>query len=507
MAGIPWLIDVLRAAGVQVVEEGDWRNRGVSGSFNPIGVLWHHTAARSSATNPAPALGTVINGRSDLQGPLCHALVDYNGVFHLVSANRANHAGPARASGPIPAGDGNTMLVGWEIDYDGVNQHMTPAQYTESLKATAAVLRQLGRDASYARGHRETSTTGKIDPSFIDLDVMRSDVAALIAGGGAVPGQAYRYGDQQHFAAVSTTGTLTNLSWSPSTNIVRPDWGGAQLVGRPLGYIHNNQQHVFARGSDNTIRHWWQAGTGAPVLDNWGTTGRVMSNPSGFAYGGQQHLFYRNPDGNLEHKFWDQGTDQITTGVWAGGPFVGNPFAFVHKDQQHIFARDAAGALKHWYWFPGGSPSNDNWGIASGVASDPTGFSNGSQHHIFFRNTDGQLQHRFSDDPSGQILGDIWTGGPFVGNPHAITHRDQQHVFARKENGDLLHFYWSPTIDPPANDNWGAVGVVAGDPVGLSTSDGHHVFYRTANGSVEHKVFLDASAQLITDNWGGTLAP
>jgi hypothetical protein len=60
MATIPWLADVLRVAGVQVVEEADWRNRAVSGSFDPIGVLWHHTAATSSATNPAPALGVVI---------------------------------------------------------------------------------------------------------------------------------------------------------------------------------------------------------------------------------------------------------------------------------------------------------------------------------------------------------------------------------------------------------------------------------------------------------------
>jgi hypothetical protein len=283
MATIPWLADVLRGAGVQVVEEGNWLGRAVSVSFNPIGVLWHHTAAASSPTNPHPALNTVINGRSDLQGPLAQALVDYNGVFHVISAGRCNHAGAARASGPIPAGDGNTMLIGWEIDYDGVNQHMTDAQYSASLKATAAVLRQLGRDASYARGHRETSTTGKIDPSFINLDSMRADVAALLAGGGAVAGQAYRYGDQQHFAAANTGGTLTNLSWSPATNIVRPDWGGATAVGKAVGYTHNGQQHVFVRGSDNTLRHWWQAGTGAPVMDNWGTAGRALSNTTGFA--------------------------------------------------------------------------------------------------------------------------------------------------------------------------------------------------------------------------------
>ncbi|MEO3778403.1 N-acetylmuramoyl-L-alanine amidase [Micromonospora sp. B11E3] len=185
MATIPWLADVLRAAGVQVVEEGDWRNRMRPGDFNPIGVLWHHTAATSSATNPHPALNICINGRSDLPGPLCQALVDYHGVFHIISAGRANHAGTARASGPIPAGDGNTMLIGWEIDYNGVSQEMTAAQYNASIAATAAVLKQLGKDSSYARGHRETSTTGKIDPSFIDLNVMRADVAAKMSGGTA----------------------------------------------------------------------------------------------------------------------------------------------------------------------------------------------------------------------------------------------------------------------------------------------------------------------------------
>ncbi|WP_328424095.1 N-acetylmuramoyl-L-alanine amidase [Micromonospora sp. NBC_00389] len=183
MATIPWLVDVLRAAGVQVVVEGDWLNRMRPGSFDPIGVLWHHTAATSSASNPHPALNICINGRSDLAGPLCQALVDYNGVFHVISAGRCNHAGASGGSGPIPAGDGNTLMIGWEIDYNGVNQQMTAAQYNASIAATAAVLTRLGRDSSYARGHRETSTSGKIDPSFIDLNVMRADVAAKMSGG------------------------------------------------------------------------------------------------------------------------------------------------------------------------------------------------------------------------------------------------------------------------------------------------------------------------------------
>jgi hypothetical protein len=56
---------------------------------------------------------------------------------------------------------------------------MTAAQYTASVRATAAVLQRLGRDASHARGHRETSTENKIDPSFVNLDTMPADVAIV----------------------------------------------------------------------------------------------------------------------------------------------------------------------------------------------------------------------------------------------------------------------------------------------------------------------------------------
>lgn len=181
MPAIPWLADVLRNEGVEVVEEGDWQNHFVDGEFEAFGVLWHHTAGpASSPENPHPSLDICINGREDLPGPLCHALVDFNGVFHVISAGRANHAGKSGGAGPIPEGDGNTMLVGWEIDYDGVDQHMSEAQYEAAKKATAAVLREFGTDAEHARGHLETSTSGKIDPAHVDLDAMRAEVAELL---------------------------------------------------------------------------------------------------------------------------------------------------------------------------------------------------------------------------------------------------------------------------------------------------------------------------------------
>lgn len=256
MVTIPWLIDVLQAEGVSVVQEGDWRNRYRPGSFDPIGVLWHHTAgSTTSASNPYPSLNVCINGRSDLAGPLCHALVDYFGVFHLISAGRANHAGAARASGPIPAGDGNTMLVGWEIDYNGVSQTMSAAQYDASLKATAAVLRHLGRDSSYARGHRETSTSGKIDPYGVNLDTMRSQVATILGG---TPPPSYQ----------ATVDNSTPGRFTASAN-----WGTSSYSGQRFGADYRFANPVAASDpawykfnipatANYRVEAWWPANAG-----------------------------------------------------------------------------------------------------------------------------------------------------------------------------------------------------------------------------------------------------
>jgi len=282
MATIPWLVDVLRGAGVQVVIEGNWLNRMRPGSFDPIGVLWHHTAATSSASNPHPALNVCINGRPDLAGPLCQALVDYHGVFHVISAGRCNHAGASRGSGPIPAGDGNTLMIGWEIDYNGVNQQMTAAQYNASVAATAAVLTRLGRDASYARGHRETSTTGKIDPSFIDLNTMRSDVAARMSGGGG--------------GWTSTVDNTTAGRFTASAN-----WGTSSYSAQRHGADYRFAEPVAASdpawykfavpaNGNYRVEAWWPANAGynsaAPYVIAT-TTGNQTVNVDQRANGGQ----------------------------------------------------------------------------------------------------------------------------------------------------------------------------------------------------------------------------
>lgn len=166
MADATWL--ARRLYGDEFLAVGErpgWRTRGRPGSFSPYGVLMHHTGARSSRANPTPSMNTVINGRPDLPGPLCHLLVGYDGVVHIIAAGRTNHAGDAKASGPMPAGDGNAMYIGIEVDYaPQLNQTPSAAQVNAAMEAAAAVITHLGHGQTYVRAHLETSRTGKWDP-------------------------------------------------------------------------------------------------------------------------------------------------------------------------------------------------------------------------------------------------------------------------------------------------------------------------------------------------------
>lgn len=168
MGHVDWLYHRLRGDEFLAVDRvGAWKDRGRPGSFAPRGVLLHHTGVKSMKATPAPALHSVIHGRPDLTGPLCHVLVGRDGICRIIAAGRANHAGTAVASGPMPAGDGNTLYVGIEVDYApqaDFFQGPSAEQYQASWQAAAAIVTRLGHGARHVRYHRETSITGKWDP-------------------------------------------------------------------------------------------------------------------------------------------------------------------------------------------------------------------------------------------------------------------------------------------------------------------------------------------------------
>jgi hypothetical protein len=181
---LAWLPDALRAAGLEVRETPGWSERRRPWAFDPVGVLMHHTAFRATTADPAPALETVVEGRTGLRGPLCHLLVDRDAVCHVIAVGRANHAGEARESGPVRGGDGNAQYVGIEIDYapqEPYGQRPTAEQGVAAVTAAAVIVKRLGTDASHVRYHAETSTAGKWDPgNTIDADEFRSRVAAVL---------------------------------------------------------------------------------------------------------------------------------------------------------------------------------------------------------------------------------------------------------------------------------------------------------------------------------------
>lgn len=161
------LYDRLVAGGLAVV---DHRRPGYKNlTFNPQAVMLHHTASGAGSGN-APSLNTVLFGRPDLPGPLCHILIGRDGTIYAITDGYANHAG--RVDEPWS----NYSLVGIEIENDGVGEPYSEA----TLFAALEVVRVLAYGTCV--GHKEICVPRgrKIDPSF-DMDWFRSILETAVA--------------------------------------------------------------------------------------------------------------------------------------------------------------------------------------------------------------------------------------------------------------------------------------------------------------------------------------
>lgn len=184
-----WLEDVLRAAlgDRLVVDNPDWRERGVGGEMGDIwGVMIHHTG------NDRETVELITNGRSDLAGPLSQCLITPDGKCHLIAVGPCNHAGIGSYPG-IGSNNGNERLIGFEcawpkIKADGSydkNQRWPDAQIITMRDATAAVLKFLEADHTHVIGHKEWATRApnvKWDPGNIDMNWFRGEVKKDLDG-------------------------------------------------------------------------------------------------------------------------------------------------------------------------------------------------------------------------------------------------------------------------------------------------------------------------------------
>jgi peptidoglycan hydrolase-like protein with peptidoglycan-binding domain len=179
-----WLPEVLRAAGVQVNEYPGWKTRSrplSTGSFKAAGLMFHHDA---SGPGPSPSVAHWIAevATPSAPPPASQIWVDYHGVWHVIAAGRANHAGTGGGSGAAPAArwvpvnSGNSCLIGVETDHT-TGEQWPQGQYDAIVLGFAAILRHLGLPASRAVAHKEYAPGRKVDPAGVDMDTFRAQVA------------------------------------------------------------------------------------------------------------------------------------------------------------------------------------------------------------------------------------------------------------------------------------------------------------------------------------------
>lgn len=172
------IVQHLRAWGLTVTETSGWQTRGADFPAQPLVIVDHHTGTPDSAKGDYPTLNVVINGRSDLQGPLCQFGLGRSGTVYLIAAGKANHAGKGAWDG---VNVGNSRSVGVEAESAGGGR-WTRQQLEAYPILNAALCAFFTIPARRVCAHRESALPHgrKDDPVGIDMDVMRAKVAQLL---------------------------------------------------------------------------------------------------------------------------------------------------------------------------------------------------------------------------------------------------------------------------------------------------------------------------------------
>lgn len=331
------------------------------------------------------------------------------------------------------------------------------------------------------------------------------------AGEGAVSGsRAAVFGDSQNVFTVRADGALAHSWWEPGSDpqIETLPAVGVRVVGQPVAFVTDHQQHVYARGQNNHLYTWetnevsggWATAdlttAAAPNLD-------IVGDPTGFAYGEDQHVFARGSDGHLHHWFYVSASDSQHADDW-GGQLTGTPAAYLWGSSMNVVGRGPDGALWRWWW-QASDPSYlhlASWGGQLAADATPTayGFAEGAQE-VFARDPAGNLLNWSYDQKVGQLaVQDLTaaTGLRPAGNPVGYQYGAEKHVFFRDAgNGHLDHIWLRPTL---GHDDWTAAssGNVVGDMTGMNyhnaeqhvfSAEGQHWWWTQADDVVRHDVW------------------
>lgn len=182
------MADVLRAAGLRVMETPGWQQRAYPkwGGYTamPTHVMVHHTASKAT---PPQDLNYILNTPLS---PIGNLYLDRSGVFWIVAAGQAvtNGKGSSQPwAGGVPDDQMNHYSISIEAANDGVGEPWPVAQTDAYVRGCKALCVAYGIPSSHVRGHFEWAPGRKIDPAgpspwaigkaSWDMNRFRTDVA------------------------------------------------------------------------------------------------------------------------------------------------------------------------------------------------------------------------------------------------------------------------------------------------------------------------------------------
>jgi hypothetical protein len=169
------LADILRNAGLDVIEVAGWKTRGHGVMSSVKGILAHHTAG--PATGDFPSLNVVRDGRPDLSGPLAHLGLGRSGTWYVIAAGRCYHAGSTIDDSIF----GNPNAIGIEAEGTGIpstntgHAYWPNVQYESYVRGVKALQAAYGVPTAHVLGHKEAAVPAgrKPDPNF-SMDEFRA---------------------------------------------------------------------------------------------------------------------------------------------------------------------------------------------------------------------------------------------------------------------------------------------------------------------------------------------
>jgi len=187
--GTIWLLslpDVLRGAGLRVVEHPGWETRArSSGGYDAVlAVQVHHTASKTSPENDQ----AYIWHNADSE-PIGACYLGRDGVWTVGCAGATNTSGSGGPLGAIPLDAANRYVISVEAANDGVGEPWPWVQTDSYLTGVTALCAAYGLSTRHpdVHSHKEW-TSRKIDPAgpspwaqgsaSWNMDAFRADLGA-----------------------------------------------------------------------------------------------------------------------------------------------------------------------------------------------------------------------------------------------------------------------------------------------------------------------------------------